>query len=115
MRREYRDYINDIIDAIRKIIEFTKELTLEDFKKDDKTTFAVIRALEIIGEAVKKIPIAVKLQQKDIPWKEMAGMRDKLIHEYFGVNKKMVFKTAKEEIPKLLPLFENMKDTLKGA
>lgn len=74
----------------------------------------MLRALEIVGEAVKKIPITVKNKYKQIPWRKIAGMRDKLIHEYFGVNILVVWKTIKEDIPGLRPLVKQMaKDLLK--
>lgn len=108
MNREYKDYIFDVIDSIQKIEVFTKDISFEQFSKDEKTVFAVIRALEIIGEAVKKIPATVKNKYPDIPWKEIAGMRDKLIHEYFGVNVKVIWKTIKEDIPTIKPFIKNI-------
>lgn len=108
MKREYKDYITDIIEAMESIEKFTTGLTFEDFKKDDKTISAVIRKLEIIGEAVKNIPTAVRNKNQQIPWKKMAGIRDKLIHEYFGVNIKVVWRTIKEDLPKVKPLIEKM-------
>lgn len=99
MKREYKDYLRDIIESIEKIENFTKDLTLEEFKADEKTVLAVIRLFEVIGEAVKKIPRGVREKYKQILWKRMAGMRDKLIHEYFGVNIKVVWKTIKEDLP----------------
>uniref|UniRef100_UPI00262F28BC HepT-like ribonuclease domain-containing protein n=1 Tax=Thermococcus sp. TaxID=35749 RepID=UPI00262F28BC len=66
--------------------EFTSGMDFEDFSKDRKTQFAVIRALEIIGEAAKAIPEDFKKEHPKVPWREMAGMRDKLIHAYFGVD-----------------------------
>jgi len=92
MIREYKDYLADIIDAIDKSEMFVKNLRFEDFEKDIKTVYAVIRAFEIMGEAVKKIPASVRNKYKNIPWKEMAGMRDKLIHEYFGIKPRVVWK-----------------------
>ena len=112
MKREYKDYVTDIIEAIEKIEEFTKDIKLQDFEKDDKTIFAVIRALEIIGEAVKKIPITVKNRYEQIPWTEVAGMRDKLIHEYFGVNIKVIWNTVKEDIPFIKPLMKQIADDI---
>jgi len=106
MKREVGDYIQDISDAMNKAMEFVEGMEYEDFICDDKTIFAVIRAIEVIGEAVKSIPEDVKKEYPEIPWREMAGMRDKLIHGYFGVNLKRVWKTVKEEIPPLKPLFE---------
>lgn len=108
MKREYKDYVTDMLDAIEKIGKFTKYMQLQDFKKDDKTVFAVVRALEIIGEAVKKIPATVKNKYKQIPWRKIAGMRDKLIHEYFGVNIPVVWRTIKEDIPGIKPLVKQM-------
>ena len=112
MKRESGDYIEDVIDAMNKSIEFVKDMEYEDFIHDDKTTFAVIRAIEVVGEAVKNIPEDVKKGYSEIPWREMAGMRDKLIHGYFGVDLRRVWKTVKEEIPPLKPLFEKMLENL---
>ena len=108
MSREYEDYLNDISDAIKKIENFIKGLDFDDFKKDDKTKFAVIRALEIIGEATKNIPDEIRNKHPKIPWKDMAGMRDVLIHGYFGVDEEIVWLTIKEKIPEIKPKIENI-------
>ena len=108
MKREMGDFIEDIIDAIRKAESFIKDVDYNKFTKDDKTIFAVVRALEIVGEAVKNIPNEARKKYPEIPWKDIAGMRDKLIHSYFGVNLERVWKAVKEEIPPLKPLFEKM-------
>jgi uncharacterized protein with HEPN domain len=108
MRREVGDYIQDVIDAMEKGMKFIEDMEFEEFVKDDKTVFAVIRALEVIGEAIKNIPEEIRGKYPEIPWRDMGGMRDKLIHSYFGVNLKMIWKTIKEEIPPLKPLFERM-------
>lgn len=107
-KREYGDYIEDIVDAMDKAMQFTENMDYSDFIHDDKTIFAVIRALEIIGEAVKKIPEDVRVKYPEIPWKRIAGMRDKVIHEYFGVKLEVVWMTVKEEIPTLRPLFQDI-------
>jgi len=112
MKKEYRDYIEDILSSILKIEQFIDELTFEDFKNDDKTVFAVIRALEIIGEAAKKIPQPLKDKYPQIPWREISGMRDKLIHGYFGVDLRVVWDTIKIDIPDLKPLINKMLDEL---
>ena len=113
MKREYGDYLQDILEAIDKIKKFVQGVHFEDFQKDDKTLFAVIRGLGIIGEAVKKIPDSMKLPYKSIPWKDISGMRDKLVHEYFGVNEKVVWNTVKEDLPELEKVIKNIINELK--
>ena len=112
MIREYKDYLADIIDSIDKTELFVKGMKFEAFEKDAKTAYAVIRAFEIMGEAVKKIPSGVRNKHKNIPWKEMAGMRDKLIHEYFGIQPRVVWKTIKQDLPKIKPYLQSMLDEL---
>ena len=108
MKREILDYIEDIISAMDKAMDFVKNMSYEEFTRDDKTVYAVVRAIEIIGEAVKNIPGNVRKNYPEIPWKDMAGMRNKVIHEYFGVKLNIVWRTVKEEIPPLKPLFEKI-------
>jgi uncharacterized protein with HEPN domain len=100
-KRDYLDYLNDIADAAGKIGQFIEGMTYEQFKKDDKTVFAVLRALEVIGEAAKQVPSSIKEKHPDVPWREVTGIRDKLIHNYFGVNLEVVWKTAVEDVPNL--------------
>lgn len=103
-KRTYLDYLKDISDEFRHIEEFTRELSYEIFAKDKKTIYAVIRSFEVIGEAVKNIPSGIKKKYPKIPWKKMAGMRDKLIHEYFGVDRQTLWKTIKGRIPEVKAL-----------
>lgn len=93
-----------------KTQKFTYGMDFRKFTKDEKTVFAVTRAIEIIGEAVKKIPSSVRKQYPQVPWKEMAGMRDKLIHEYFGVNLRAVWDTVKKDIPVIRTAFEKIRE-----
>ena len=99
--RSYLDYLEDILDAIEKAEQFIQGMTYEQFAEDAKTVFAVIRALEIIGEATKQLPQSVRGRYPKVPWREMAGIRDKLIHDYFGVNLVVVWKTMIEDLPGL--------------
>jgi uncharacterized protein with HEPN domain len=108
MKKDFRDYIADILNAIQEVEEFTRGMNFNTFLKDKKTINAVIRSLEVMGEAAKRIPEDVKEQYSDIPWKRMAGMRDKLIHEYSGVDLEIVWLVIKEEVPPIKPLIEKL-------
>lgn len=99
--RDYTLYLKDILAAIESIERFTAGMDLDAFQVDDKTTSAVIRKLEIIGEAVKQIPDEIRQRYTQVPWREMAGMRDKLIHFYFGVDYRLVWKAIKERLPQV--------------
>ncbi|MCX6768378.1 MAG: DUF86 domain-containing protein [Candidatus Micrarchaeota archaeon] len=114
MKREYLDYLEDILESIKDIGDFTSSMSLADFKGDRKTINAVVRSLEIIGEASKKVPVAVQKKYPDVPWKKMAGMRDKLIHEYFGIDEEIVWKVARDEIPLVKPAIKKMLLELEG-
>src|ERR1700741_3844559 len=92
-------FINDILEAIEKIEIYTQVMSYDQFIKDEKTKDAVIRNLEVIGEAAKNIPSTIKEKHPDINWKAISGMRDKLIHEYFGVSFPIVWETIKSDLP----------------
>ena len=102
-KREFLDYVTDIQDASQNISQFIAGMTWAQFAADQKTIYAVVRAFEI-GQAAKKVPPSVRKRHAKVPWKQMAGMRDKLIHEYFGVNYQVLWKTAQEDIPPVQPL-----------
>ncbi|MHA1973342.1 MAG: HepT-like ribonuclease domain-containing protein [Candidatus Hodarchaeales archaeon] len=112
MRRDTGDYIEDIINAIDKALKFIEGMSYDVFVKDDRTIFAVIRAIEIIGEAVKNISDDIKEEYPEIPWKAMAGMRDKVIHGYFGVDTKVVWNTVQKRLIELRPIFEEISKRL---
>ena len=100
-KRKYIDYLQDIADNLEKAERFVGGMEFEEFLKDEKTLYSVICALEIVGEASKKVPSAVRQKNPQVPWKDMAGMRDRLIHGYFGVDREIVWKTAKEFAPEI--------------
>lgn len=112
MIRNYLDYIDDIINSIDEISEFIKGMDFETFKTDKKTIKAIIRDLEIIGEASTKISADIQNKYLNIPWKRMIGMRNKLIHEYFGVDLEIVWVVCTEEIPPLKPFFIELLNAL---
>ena len=108
MKRNYLLYIKDIVDCINKIESFIKNMNFEEFTNDDKTSSAVVRKLEIIGEASKQIPDSIKRKYTNIPWSSMARMRDKLIHFYFGVDYEIVWKVIKEQLPRIKLILEEI-------
>jgi uncharacterized protein with HEPN domain len=97
--RKVEYYLLDILGAIEDIDGFLLDMEYTKFRQDKKTVYAVIRCLEIIGEAVKNIPGELQERYPQIPWREMAGMRDKLIHGYFGIDIGLVWDTAANDIP----------------
>ncbi len=103
VKRVYTDYIQDILDSIQDIENFIQDMSFADFKDDRKTINAVVRSIEIIGEASKKIPKNLRDSRPEIPWKKMTGMRDKLTHAYFGIDLEIIWKVASEEIKQIKP------------
>lgn len=94
-------YLKDILDAISDIEVFIGNINESEFYKNKEKKYAVVRALEIIGEASKNLSKELRAKHKGIPWKEIAGMRDKLIHWYFGIKWELVWETVKNKIPEL--------------
>jgi len=102
MSRDQQVYMEDIVEACQRIRDYCRGMTREQFSKDPKTLDAVVRNLEIIGEAVKKIPEGLRVQHPDIEWKKIAGLRDILIHEYFGVDVEILWDIVSQKLPGLL-------------
>ncbi len=101
MKKEIRVYLEDIAESIDKIDEYTQGISFEEFDTTSERQDAVMRRLEIIGEAVKNLPNDLKDKYPTIPWKQIAGMRDVLIHEYAGVQLERVWKVVIDDIPEL--------------
>ena len=99
MKTDQSAFLNHILDAITKIEKYIQDIDEESFMKNDLVQDGVIRQIEIIGEAVKRLPNDLKSQCPAIPWQDIAGMCDKLIHDYFGVDIDTVWLTAKKDIP----------------
>ena len=102
MKKDYSDALKDIFRSMTLTQEFIRDCTFKDFDSDEKTQYAVIRCFEVIGEAVKQLPDDFRNMHPQIPWKAMAGMRDRLIHGYDVVDKEIVWNTVTNTIPELI-------------
>lgn len=103
MKRDYRLYISDILDCIQKIKLFVGDMIYEEFVEDDKTASAVVKKIEIIGEAAKNVPKEIREKYSELPWSDMARMRDKTIHFYFGTDYEIVWRVIKDRLPEIEP------------
>ncbi|MEK9149736.1 MAG: DUF86 domain-containing protein [Candidatus Desantisbacteria bacterium] len=108
--REAKLFIADVLEAIQKIENYTHKMSYEEFMKDERTKDAVLRNLEVIGEAVKNIPNEIKEKYLKVDWKAISGMRDRLIHGYFGVSFPIIWETVTDELPTFK---ENIEEVLK--
>lgn len=110
-KREKRDstqFLEDILEAIDDTEMFVKEMEFNEFSNDKKTVYAVMKALEIIGEATKNLPDTLKDEYPEVPWKFMAGIRDKVVHGYFVVDLPIIWSTTKKDVPSLKALIEEI-------
>ena len=112
MNRSAELFIRDILEYMERSEEHLKELSFEEFLHDNKTCDAVIRCIEVIGEAAKNVPASIRDKYPSIPWRNMAGMRDKIIHGYFVVDFEEVWLVVKEEVPELKPMIQEVLDDL---
>lgn len=107
-KRRDGDFLHDIREAIQRILTYTAGLAYQQFMEDIKTQDAVVRNLEIIGEATKNLSANLRKSHPSVPWKDLMGVRDKMIHHYFGVNYEIVWTIANEELASLLPRLEEI-------
>lgn len=101
MKKDPAVYLGHIYEAIRAILDFTKDITEEEFYQNDLVVSAVVRKFEVMGEAAKRIPDEIRLAHPGIPWKQMAGFRDVLIHDYDSLNLHSIWITIKSHLPEL--------------
>lgn len=115
MKRDITLYLSDILSNMAEARQFIGSMTYNEFTVDRKTSYAVVRCLEIIGEATKNVPKEIRELQPTVPWKLMAGMRDKCIHTYFGVSFRTVWGAVKDEIPPIETLIASLLEDLKKS
>ncbi|MGD0282344.1 MAG: DUF86 domain-containing protein [Dissulfurispiraceae bacterium] len=108
MKRKISLYIDDILTAMGNAEKFIGTMSYEDFFLDQKTMFAVVRCIEIIGEATKNVTDDIREKYKEVPWRDMAGMRDKVSHSYFEIDFEKVWLVVKKNIPHLKPLLKQI-------
>ncbi len=108
MSDEFLDYVEDMLDAMDKATLLLEGVTYEQFEADFRINFAVVRALEIVGEAAKRLPPDLRQQYPGIPWKVMAGMRDRIVHGYDVVDLQIVWDVVKRDIPQVKPQIQKI-------
>lgn len=111
-KRAYADYLQDIIDYTEKAMQFMQGVSFDAFGDDEEKVLAVVKTLEIIGEAARHLPKSLRDKYKTIPWAQVTGMRDRLTHEYFSVDLEVVWRTIHEDLPPLHDIAKQMLEDL---
>jgi uncharacterized protein with HEPN domain len=107
-KRDFRDFLEDLVNACRSIIGFVEGMSFEAYLADEKTRFAVTRGYEIMGEATRRLPSELKDANADIPWVYMAAVRNRVAHGYFGLDDLLLFETIDTQLKSLLPRLETL-------
>ena len=111
-KRVYTDYLQDIVDYAEKAMRFVRGVSFDDFGDNEEKVFAVVKSLEIIGEAARHLPRSMRDKYTAVPWKQVTGMRDKMTHEYFSVDLEVVWRTVHEDLPPLRDTAKKMLEDL---
>jgi uncharacterized protein with HEPN domain len=112
-KRLYIDYLNDMLSHAEKAERFAQGVNFLEFQRNEEKLFAVVRALEVIGEAARHIPKFARDKYPEMPWQKIVGMRDKVIHEYMGVDEETVWRTVQEDLPPLKTIIRKMLNDLR--
>lgn len=119
MSFEPRDYLHHILDEVEYLLATSSGLTYETFESDGTLRRAFVRSIEIIGEAARQVPEGFRAEHPEIEWRAMAGMRDRLIHDYLGIDYEIVWDVVQNRIPELerqiSPILEEWKRTPEGG
>jgi uncharacterized protein with HEPN domain len=117
MSKPRRDelYLGDIVEAIERIVAYLAGFSYEQFLEDTKVQDAVLRNLQIVGDASKKVSLTVRRAHPELPWRQMSGMRDKVVHEYFGLDYRIVWQVATMDLPRLLPIIRGIVEQMHAA
>ena len=100
--------LEDILAAIRKVDRYTAGMDWERFRQDEKTTDAVVRNLEVVGEAVRRLPEDFIARHPNVPWRQAAGLRNRIVHDYFGLDLEIIWEVIQHDLPRLRQQLENL-------